>query len=67
LVDEAQCCLGTLSSHTLCLSQLSLESKNRIDAMQVKEEAKPNSNVNMRESLVKQSYTCYSDQNKVRL
>ena len=67
IVDEEQFRLETLSSHTQYLAQLSLESEKGIEAMQVEREVvKPRSDVKMRETSVKRSYTRYSDQHKVR-
>ncbi|CEG76479.1 hypothetical protein RMATCC62417_11375 [Rhizopus microsporus] len=67
IVDEEQFRLETVSSHTQYLAQLSLESGKGIEAMQVeKEVVKPRSDVKMRETSVKRSYTRYSDQDKVR-
>ncbi|EIE83866.1 hypothetical protein RO3G_08571 [Rhizopus delemar RA 99-880] len=67
IVDEEQFRLETLSSHTQYLAQLPLESEKELEVMQVKKEAKPNSDITMRESSVKQKYTRYSDQDKARL
>ncbi|ORE09951.1 hypothetical protein BCV72DRAFT_316834, partial [Rhizopus microsporus var. microsporus] len=67
IVDEEQFRLGTLSFHTQYLAQLPLESENVIETMQVeKEPVKPHSDVIMKETSVKRSYTRYSDQDKVR-
>ncbi|KAG0817207.1 hypothetical protein G6F18_008281 [Rhizopus arrhizus] len=67
IVDEEQFRLETLSSHIQYLAQLSLESEKGIEAMQVEREVvKPRSDVKMRETSVKRSYTRYSDQHKVR-
>ncbi|CEG71396.1 hypothetical protein RMATCC62417_07143 [Rhizopus microsporus] len=62
IVDEEQFRLETLSSHTQYLAQLPLES----ETMQIEKEAKPSSDVKMRQASVKRSYTRYSDQGKVR-
>ncbi|KAG0758535.1 hypothetical protein G6F62_006361 [Rhizopus arrhizus] len=46
--------------------KLPLDSGKVIEVMEVEKEAKPSYDVNMRETLMKRSYTCYSDQDKVR-
>ncbi|KAG1283673.1 hypothetical protein G6F66_010859 [Rhizopus arrhizus] len=66
IVDEEQFCLETLSSHTQYLAQLPLESEKELETMQMKKEAKPSSDIIMRETSVKRNYTRYSDQDKVK-
>ncbi|KAG1151437.1 hypothetical protein G6F37_001754 [Rhizopus arrhizus] len=66
IVDEEQFRLETLSSHIQYLAQLPLESEKELEAMQMEKEAKPSSDVIMRETPVKRNYTRYSDQDKVR-
>ncbi|CEG70119.1 hypothetical protein RMATCC62417_06068 [Rhizopus microsporus] len=66
IVDEGQISLETLSSHTQYLAQQSLESEKEIEIMQMKQEAKPDSDVTMRDTSLKRNYTRYSDQDKVR-
>ncbi|KAG0741370.1 hypothetical protein G6F57_001031 [Rhizopus arrhizus] len=59
IIDEEQFRLETLSSHTQYLVQLPLASEKEV-------EAKPSSDIKMKETLVKRSCTRYSDQDKVR-
>ncbi|KAI7861816.1 hypothetical protein BDF14DRAFT_1863550 [Spinellus fusiger] len=67
IVDEEQFPLKTLNSHKQYLAQLALKSKKEIKTMQVeKEMVKPCSDVIMRKTSVKQNYTCYCNQDKVR-
>ncbi|KAG1283946.1 hypothetical protein G6F66_010795 [Rhizopus arrhizus] len=67
IADEEQFRLETLSSHTQYLAQLALKSEKEIETMQVeKEVVKPCSDAIMRETSVKQNYTRYCDQDKVR-
>ncbi|CEP19673.1 hypothetical protein [Parasitella parasitica] len=66
IVDEEQFRLETLSSHTQYLAQRPLEREKMIEAMHVEKEAKPNSNVIMREISVKRNYIRYSNPDKVR-
>ncbi|CEI99688.1 hypothetical protein RMCBS344292_13770 [Rhizopus microsporus] len=66
IVDEGQISLETLSSHTQYLAQQSLESEKEIEIMQMKQEAKPDSDVTMRDTPLKRNYARYSDQDKVR-
>lgn len=57
--------LETLSSHTQYLAQKPHEGGKLIEAIQVEDEAKPDIDVGMRETLVKRTYTRYSDQSKL--
>lgn len=66
IVDEEQFRFETLSSHTQYLAQLPLESEKLIEAMQVEKEIKSGSDVFMKETSIKQNYTRYSEQDKVR-
>ncbi|ORE04358.1 hypothetical protein BCV72DRAFT_313114 [Rhizopus microsporus var. microsporus] len=66
IVDEEQFRLEMLNSHTQYLAQLSLASEKEVEVMQIEKEAKPSSDIKMKETLVKRSYTRYSDQDKVR-
>ncbi len=60
IVDEEQFRLETLSSHTQYLAQLPLESEKGIEAIHLeKKVVNPGSDIKMRETSVKRSYTSY--------
>ncbi|ORE10505.1 hypothetical protein BCV72DRAFT_332972 [Rhizopus microsporus var. microsporus] len=65
IVDEEQFHLETLSSHTQYLAQLPVGSRKEFEAMQMEKEAKPSSDVIMRETSEKRNYSRYSDQDKL--